>query len=139
MRSRFARPDTTVLHLSTGDTLTVKRRLNAVASRVMRARKQIATLAEPAVVMAYLVDWTLVDDAGQLVPIAGVSDDALAHAIDALDEDAFDEVYAAIAAHVKAMEAERAVEKNGKGGEMKSPATSPSRSEPAGALSGSVS
>jgi hypothetical protein len=104
----------------------------------MRARKQIPTLAEPAVVMAYLVDWTLVDDAGKPVVIAGVSADDLAHAIDALDEDAFDELYAVIAAHVTAMEAERAAEKNGTDGEKNTSAISPSRSKQAGPLLSSV-
>src|SRR5678816_1103882 len=100
----------------------------------MRARREIPSLAEPAVVMAYLVNWTLKDDAGKPVMIEGVSNDVLGAAIDALDEDAFDEIYAAIAAHKSAMEVERAAEKNGKGGERPSPAISPSPLEPAGPL-----
>ena len=41
-RSRFVRPDVTVLHISEGDTLTVKRRLNAGEHRAMFARMYLA-------------------------------------------------------------------------------------------------
>ena len=139
MPSRFARPDTIDLPISHGDILTVKRRLNAVDSRRLKGMEAIPTLAEPGLVMAYLVDWTLKDDAGKPVVIEGVSTEALAHAIDALDEDAFDEIYAAVAAHRDAMKAERLAEKNGRGDEKKSPVIFPSPSAVAGALSGSAS
>ena len=138
MPSRFARPDTTDLPISNGDRLTVKRRLTHADSRRLRGMQAIPTMAEPGVVMAYLVDWTLRDDAGKPVPIDGASHDALAHAIDALDEDAFDEIYAVIAAHRDAMQAERAAEKNGQAGEKSSPAISPSPFAVAGPLMSSV-
>jgi hypothetical protein len=139
MSSRFARPDTEILKISRGDTLTVKRRLNAVESRRLRAMEDLPTLAEPGLVMAYLVDWSLVDDAGKRVMVEGVDTNALAAAIDALDEDAFDEIYAAVKVHVTAMKAEREQEKNARDGEMNMSAISPLRSVQAGPLMSSVS
>jgi hypothetical protein len=138
MGSRFARPDTATLSISRGDTLTVKRRLNAGESRRLRAMEAAPTMAEPGVVMAYLVDWTIKDDTGHRVPIRGVEAMAFASALDALDEDAFDEIYAAVAAHRAAMQAERAAEKNAPDGETTSAATSPSRSVAAGPLTRSA-
>lgn len=111
MSSRFVRPETTILRISNGDTLTVKRRLNAVDSRRLRAMEGLPTLAEAALVIVYLVDWSLVDDAGKRVVIAGESATTLANSLDNLDEDAFDEIYAAISAHVQAMKMEREAEK----------------------------
>lgn len=135
--SRFVRPDTTTLKISNGDTLIVKRRLNAHESRVMRAMKEMPTLAEPAVVMAYLVDWSLVGDDGQRVKIAGVSPTVLGSALDSLDEDAFDEIHAAVSAHVAAMLAEREIAKK----KMTSgdASISPSLVDVDGVLAGSVS
>lgn len=109
--SRFVRPDTRILTLANGDTLTVKRRLSAYESRIMRGMKAVATLAEPAVVMAYLVDWSLTDEDGKRVLIAGVTSSVLASVIDALDEDDFDEIHTAITAHVAEMAAERTAAK----------------------------
>lgn len=99
----------------------------------------LQTLAEPAVVMAYLVDWTLRDDEGTRVVIAGVSAETLANAIDALDEDRFDEIYTVMAAHVAAMKAERDSEKNGQGDGRSKPVISPSLAGVTGQLIGSVS
>lgn len=133
MSSRFARPDTTTITMSNGDTLVVKRRLNALESRRMKAMRDFATLAEPAVVIAYLVDWSIVDDDGKHVAFDAASPTALASALDALDEDVFDDLYATMAVHVAAMKAERDAEKNGKGGAIPSSAISPSLSVAAGA------
>jgi len=132
MSSLFARPDTLDLTIASGGghTLTVKRRLNAAESRKMRAMQEMPTLAAPAVVMAYLVEWTLVDDAGHRVPID--TDQRLAQALDALDEDVFDELFAVVSAHQQAMQAERAAEKNIHDGKKNKSAISPSPSEPAG-------
>lgn len=139
MPSRFARPDTVVLPISHGDTLTVKRRLNSVDSRRLRAMAVSPTMAEPAVIMAYLVDWSIVDDSGKRVLIAGESAMSLANALDNLDEDHFDEIYAAVSRHVQAMKAEREAEKNDRAIGMNASAISPSPFAVAGALSGSVS
>jgi hypothetical protein len=138
MTSRFARPDTLTLSISNGDTLTVKRRLNAVDSRRMRAMQDLPTLAEAAVIMAYLVDWSLVDDSGKRVVIDGTSSMTLAAALDNLDEDAFDEISAAVAAHAAAMKAEREQEKKLTTRKRSGDPILPSPSELAGPSPGSV-
>lgn len=123
----FARPDTVTLTITGGDTLVVKRRLSALDSRRMRGMEKLPTLAEVGVVMAYLVDWSLVDDQGARVPIQGDAfNPAMANALDALDADRFDEIVAAVTAHVAAMTKEREAEKNNPGGANKSPVISPS-------------
>jgi hypothetical protein len=139
MASRFARPDTEVLKISRGDTLTVKRRLNAVDSRRLRAMAELPTLAEPGLVMAYLVDWSLVDDAGKRVVIEGKDSSVLAAALDDLDEDEFDEIYAAVKVHVAAIKAEREQEKNDRAGGKNEPVISPLPYAATGVLTGSVS
>lgn len=133
-RSRFARPETRTLTLSNGDTLTVKRRLNAFEGRRMRAMQAKPSLAEPGVVMAYLVDWSLPE-----MPIGGKSHDDLGDALDALHDDDFDEIYRAIAAHAAEMNAERRAEKNGQSDAPKSSAISPSPSAGAVPMSTSLS
>lgn len=126
---RFARPDTHTLTLADGATLTVKRRLNAGEARELKGMQAFTTLAEPGLVMAYLIDWSITDD-GKAVPVAGLSRTDLANVLDSLDEDAFDEIHAAIAAHREAMIAERAAQKKTPGGTSTSAPTSPSSSVP---------
>jgi hypothetical protein len=138
MRSRIARPDTETLPISNGDTLIVKRRLNYGDARKMRSMQEHATLREAALVMAYLVDWSLTGLDGERISIAGLSPTDLLNRLDALSDDAFDEIYAAIQRHVAAMQAERDTEKNGRDGGSGEPAISPSPSGVAGASSGSV-
>jgi len=138
MGSRFVRPDSRTLTLANGDTLIVKRRLSAVESRIMRAMQAHPTLAEPGVVMAYLLDWSLKDDDGQRVVIAGVASNVLASALDSLDADDFDELYAAIAKHAAEMKAERDAAKK-KATTTSDDPTSRSPSVSAGELVGSAS
>lgn len=155
--SRFVRPDTAILHLSRGDTLTVRRRLNAGEQREAFAR--IAARDERGVVItdpetgrikvdpfrlrlgqivAYLVDWSLTDDEGRPIPIRGLPPDELTSVVDKLFPEDQAELYDAIDAHESRMVAERQAEKNGPDGASKSPAISPSRFDAAGALSGSA-
>lgn len=105
--SRFVRPLSRTLTLANGDTLIVKCRLNSVEGRMLRAMLSHPTLAEPALVMAYLLDWSLKDTEGQHVTIRGVESTVLASALDALDSDDFDELYAAVKVHAIEMKAER--------------------------------
>lgn len=139
MASRFVRPDTTVLKISHGDTLTVKRRLNAGEARTRKGMASFATLDQVAVVLAYLVDWSLTDDEGKHVSIAGLSAKDLCDRLDGLDSASFEEIYAAIVVHEKAMDAERETAKNGPDGGSGSPATLPSLELVAGASNGSAS
>jgi hypothetical protein len=132
-RSSFVQPETRTLTLASGATLTVKRHLTAFERRRERAMRAHPTLAEPGLVMAYLLDWSLPE-----MSIAGKSYEDLGTALDALHDDVFDDIYAAIKAHETAMVAERAAEKNGQGGVTPSPAISPSLVTSAGVLTGSA-
>ena len=148
-RSRFSRPEVTVLSLTNGDTLTVKRRLTAGEQRAMFARMyqphgENGALSlnrmqiDLATMLAYLVDWSLVDDDGQPVPIRGLPPDEVATVLDALTPEDFKEISAAIDAHSEAMEAFRREEKKTPPGDAASSSTSPSPADLVGATSGSA-
>jgi len=124
--SRFVRPETRTLTLANGDQLTVRARLTAGEQRAHFAR--IYRVLDDGqllpdrlrlgvgVIVAYLLDWNLKDDAGQAVPIRDLSTDDLQHVIDALDPESFGEIRAAIDTHVDAMAAERDAQKKTDGG-----------------------
>lgn len=143
MGSRFVRPDIAVLKLSNGDTLTVKKRLNSGEQRAAYARMYLAgadgtVKANPLAIglsriTAYLLDWSLTDDDGNLVVIRNQPVDAVVGALDSLDSESFVEISEAITAHEEAMQAERNAEKNGQAGESKSSTTSPLLVDAAGA------
>ena len=146
-RSRFARPEVTVLTLANGDTLTVKRRLTAGEQRAMFARmyrtvdgvtKVDGLEVDRATVVGYLLDWSLTDDEGQPVPIRGLPPDELAIVVDGLTPEDFKEISAAIDAHSEAMSAVRQAEKKTPLGDTASPSTSPSPLDSGGATNGSA-
>jgi hypothetical protein len=133
----FVRPETTILTLADGATLTVRRRLSAGEAR---ARLQRWTIADPntgdlrpdyarlglATISAYLLDWTLTDDAGRLVDIRGAAVGDLETIIDNLEGDAFVMVREAIEKHEAAMIAERLEQKKTVGPNASQPiSTSP--------------
>jgi hypothetical protein len=141
--SRFVRPETTVLHLSGGDTLTIRKRLTAGEARARTERwtEQVddpetggvklvprLTRAGLATITAYLLDWTLTDDAGRLVDLHGLGQGELETIVDNLDGDAFAEIRLAIEAHEEA-------QKKTDGPSASSP-TSLSPAAVAGAMSG---
>jgi hypothetical protein len=145
-RSRFTRPDVTVLKLANGDTLTVKRRLTAGEQRAMFARMyqtvngstRVNTLQVGiATCLAYLVDWSLTDDDGQPVAIRGLPPEDLAAILDSLTPEDFKEISKAIDDHSEAMEAHRSAEKKTEPGAEASSSTSPSPVATAGATNGS--
>jgi hypothetical protein len=145
-RSRFARPDVTVLKLANGDTLTVKRRLTAGEQRAMFARMyhsvngslKVNTLqVGAATCLAYLLDWTLTDDDGQLVEIRGMAPDDLAVVLDSLTPEDFKEISQAIDAHSTAMEDARDQEKKTAPGAAASSSISDSPVSSAGGTNGS--
>ena len=145
--SRFVRPQTAVLKISNGDTLTVKRRLTAGELRdqlnqsyqVYEDRRVFnPTTAGLALCVAYLVDWSLTDSTGVLVTIRGQARDVVEAALNNLDPDDFKEIKQAIEAHEKAMDAERAAAKNGRSGASGLPAIAPSSALPAGILTTSA-
>lgn len=135
MASRFIRPDTDTLTISQGDTLVVKRRLNAGERRQMFAEMYRESLDgrlrfNPVTtgisrVLAYLVDWSLKDE-GKPVVIRDQPTSVVAAALDGLDPDSFTEILAAIEAHEDRMTTAREQEKNGQDGATESSATSPS-------------
>jgi hypothetical protein len=144
-RSRFVRPDTVTLPLSDGDSITVKRVLTHgeeldTRGRMVRVADGVSRvdpfLIAQAHVVAYLLDWTFVDDAGRHVPIADKSPDEIVAILRALDDDSFEEIADAIAAHRAAVAKERTAEKNGRDGGSRSPATLPSLVGVAGGTSG---
>ena len=119
--SRFVRPETATLALSDGDTLIVRKRLTYGEQRASYSRMYMAGLdgrlrVNPfetgrALVVAYLLDWSLCDDDGQRVEIRGQPTETIEGAIDALSPEDFDEIRTAIETHEKAMLAEREAEK----------------------------
>lgn len=133
---RFVRPETVTLHISDGDTLVVKKRLNTGERRAMFAA--MATEGEDgdlklnrlkvgiATILAFLVDWSLRDDEGKPVVIRDQPADIIMAILDALDTDSFKEILDAIEGHERTMAAEREQEKNARRGGTESPATSPS-------------
>ena len=147
--SRVVRPETKRLVISKGDWLLVKRRLNTGEKRRYFAaiyhdnaggRLTVAPLQTGvALVVAYLLDWSLVDEAGAVIPILDTDDATKLAAIDALDYDSFLEIKRAIEAHEEAQDADAAAKKTIPDGSLTSEATSPSLVGAAGAMSGSGS
>lgn len=145
-RNRFVRPETRVLKISHGDTLTVRRRLNRGEEAAMFARMYVAVEGGGsrvnrlqiglATVVAYLLDWSLVDGEERKVEIDGKSADELEAILNALDPADFAEIRDAIDAHVAEMDAERSAGKQSDG-EPKSPAISSSPADAGGDTNGS--
>jgi len=143
--SRFVRPNTRTLTLGNGDQLIVRERLTAGEQRAQYARMyqhdaQGRLVMDPlmlgiGVVLAYLLDWNLRDDAGQLVPIRDLSATDLHQVMNALDPESFAEIREAIEAHEAAMIAAREEEKKTDGA-TRSLATSSLRAVSAGATNG---
>lgn len=140
--SRFVRPETSVLRISNGDTLTVRTRLNVGEQRAMfdrwmspngdgRARHVDELRVGVAQVAAYLLDWSLTDDSGNRVPIPDSLDGVIA-IINGLDPDDFREIREAIEAHVEHQAAARAQEKKVPSGAPASSATSTSPDDATG-------
>jgi hypothetical protein len=133
--NRFPPPSVTTLKISHGDTLIVKSRLNAGESRAAYARMIVeGPHGEPridrvrqgiAVVLAYLVDWSLVDGDGHVVVIRQQPEAVVMAALDALDTDSYLEIKDAIEMHDASVLAARLAEKNEPGGATESSAISP--------------
>lgn len=148
MHSRFVRPETCILKISRGETLTVKRRLNAGEQRARFVRLYVAGAdgelkTNPfnvglATIGAYLVDWSLTDDDGHLVKIQGLSYEQLTLILDGLDTDSFKEIREAIEAHENAMTEARTQEKKLPAGANGSSATTTLPDEAIGVTSGSM-
>ena len=145
----FVRPHTDTLEISGGQTITVRRRLNAGQQRALQSRmfpraedgtrRVDAVAVGPARVLAYLIDWTVTGLDGDVTPILDEPAEVVSDILDALEPDVFGEIEDAIAAHIKRQEQLRAEEKKSvPAGETTSEATSRSPLRAAGALSGSA-
>lgn len=145
--SRFVRPQTTVLPLSNGDTITIKTRLSSGERRAAYNRLYLAgpdgkLRVNPlqsglALMVEYLVDWNLTDD-GEPVPIRGLTVTELESVVNSLDDESFAEIKRAIEAHELQMAEARAAEKKSRDGSTGDAPTSPSPSVAAGVLIGSA-
>jgi hypothetical protein len=119
--SRIVAPGTTRLTLSRGDWLLVKQRLNAGETLDLfeRAAPGIDVTAPGvlqrlppskvgmAIILAYLLDWSLVDPQGTPIPIRGATPEEIEAALRLLDFDSFIEVMNTITAHDAAMRQEK--------------------------------
>lgn len=119
--SRFPKPVFDVLTLANGDTLTVRRQLTHGETTEWHARTFVrnenGTLRPDAIkygdglIVAYLVDWTIRDDAGDIVSLRGLSTSEVQDVINNLDHDSVLEIKAAIEAHIETWNQKRADEK----------------------------
>ncbi len=122
-RCRFVTPEVVRLQLADSDWIDVKKRLTVGEERAAfqqivgevntqgwrRPNMEMMGIAEMA---AYIVQWSLVDAAGKPVPVS-------VGAIQSMHSSSFDEISAAIATHVAAMDVEEQQRKNSDG-EIKS-------------------
>jgi hypothetical protein len=143
-RSRFVRPASRVLPLTGNDTIVVKDNLNAGEYRRMlasMARDDGSAKTDPlkypvALITAYLLDWSLVDDDGRPFVIRDQPADVVAAAVDAIDHESQVEIRIAIETHIAAMDARRAEEKKSLAGASTSPPISTSPFVAAGVTNG---
>lgn len=139
MGSRVVLPEDATIHISGGDWLRVKKRLNAGENKQMLKRGRFDPIeAGTAKVLAYLLDWSVKGLDGKVIPIRDQSPSAVESALDSIEPDSYTEILRAIEGHETAMTAEREQEKNGRDGEKASSAISPSPVAVAGAMSGSL-
>jgi len=132
MGKALVKPGSVRLELPGGEWVEVKRRLNAgEARRVFSRMVKSMAIGEKAELdpmevgrsqaVEYLLDWSFED-----LPIADKSPQDKSAALDAMDLETFNDVVKACGDHEKAMDAERAKEKNGTAGEKELSAISSS-------------
>jgi len=111
--SRFVTPAEVRLPLSAGDYLIVKSRLNAGETLEMYARMRGADeKVDPlkfghAIIQAYLLDWSITDDAGRVVSVRDQPPEVVAGALTNLEYPDYQEILEAIQAHEAAIAAAR--------------------------------
>lgn len=105
-KSRFVRPEVDRLEISQGDWLEVRRWLNLgeyhQVLEALQSRPHLLVVAEAfqvGIVVAYLVDWSLVGDDGNRVVIRDQAREVVMAAVNALDPLDFKEILKAIQAH----------------------------------------
>lgn len=143
MSSRMRRPETAVIPISRGDTITVRKHLTSGESRAM-VRQMYAShpvtgeivTGNPvdtglARVEAYLLDWTITDTRDQPIVIYQQPPDIVRSALDAIEPECYTEILRAIEAHDTAMRADRLEKKTDPAGATTLPSSSASLSVPA--------
>lgn len=120
--SRFVTPAELRLPLTDGDYLTIKAQLNTGETLEMfaRMRAKDSDLLDPlqvgiAVVVGYLLDWSLTDDHGQIVPVRQQPPAVVEAALRALDYADFQEIADAVQAHDDRIKAARQEKKRNTG------------------------
>ena len=125
--SRFVTPAEVRLSISEGDYLIVKSRLNAGETLEMYARMRgddgqaDQTKIRYAVIQAYLLDWSITDDAGHIVSIREQPPEVVAGALTNLEYPDFEEIFKAIQTHDLAIEAARQEKKQNTGDALPNP------------------
>lgn len=120
--SRFVKPETAVLKISNNETLVVKKRLNRGEKGDMYLRMGAPGEHGLGVdvplerVLAYLTDWTVVDDDGRPMPYRDLDRAGRVATLKNLDDDDFSEIKQAVDQHIADMEAERSAEKKASAG-----------------------
>lgn len=112
MSVRVRRPDTARLELSRGDWLIVKKHLTAGETLemfgLMRQRDSVDSIRFGlSRIIAHLVDWSIQDLDGKVIPITGKPIADVESALRLIDYDTFTEIEKAVDAHMAAMEQER--------------------------------
>lgn len=148
---RARRPETEVLPISGGDTITVKKHLTSGESRAMVRQMYVtnpvtgeSSVGNPvdigeARVLTYLLDWTCCGQDGQPIVIYRQPPEVVRAALDGIDPECYTDILEAIKAHDVAMVKARLEKKTVQAGETTSSATSPSPSDAGGGTSGSAS
>jgi hypothetical protein len=107
------RPEIHTITLASGETLVVKKRLNAGERREMLKTMRLpdgrgdGLMTGPACVLAYLVDWTVTDQEGKPLIIREQPREMVAKTLDALDVEDYKEIELLIELHDENMSAER--------------------------------
>lgn len=133
--SRVVRPETVTIQISQGDRIVLAKRLTAGQELDLfeRAVKRMGptgpieyspAMAQLTKMIAYLVNWTIADDAGHVIPILDQPPDVVEAALRRLDGDSFREIRDVINKHDLAMAEEIAAQKKILiGGGVSSPST----------------
>lgn len=120
---RARRPETTVLSISQGDTITVRKHLTSGESRAIARQSYVTDPVSGSTVMGnpvdiglarvcgYLIDWTLTDARQEPIAIWQQPPDVVRAALDAIDPECYVEILRAIELHDDAMRAERTQKK----------------------------
>jgi hypothetical protein len=140
--TRFVDPAEQRLSLSDGDYLIVKGALTAGETIDMYAAMSDAEAKVdpvkfgPALVTAYLLDWSLVDAGGRIVSVRDQPADVVASALRALAFEDYQEIVQAVQAHDEAVKAARQEKKRRGGGASASNVISPWHAAAAGGTNG---